>query len=812
MKANNLFTSKISLIVYLTVVALTSLFIAVQVNVKDTSALSPSDFNPGRIIDDAVFYNSNAMTAQQIQTFLNERMPNCDTNGTGTVSYYYNPNTKYVSYGTHQPGASWVTTTRAVYGERAYQYRISVGLADNGSRAPYSCLKDYRMNVPQQPAASGLCSQINAMTNTTSAQIIKAVADACGINPQVILVILEKEQSLVQGDNWPFGTRYSHAMGYACPDTAACDVNYEGLFKQIYHGAKQYKIYQKYPNNYNYRAGQNNIILFNPDSRCGTSNVFIENQATAGLYIYTPYQPNQATKNWKLGSGGAVSSAYPGCGAFGNINFFMLFSNWFGSTKDESLRISRSLFVSPSHSKPVTGESISASFVIQNNSKGLITVPAMKVIAKSNVGGSAIDFPTVSSIPLSPGQTYEYYKSVSIDTPGDYQLHVSVQNTNGTWSEYWPYSPSSVTRSRSITVQSSPDLSISRSLYYSPATEPNFATTKDKTSVSFILNNETSAPVKLAAVRVSAHHISSGEVLHYPEAANITINPGEEYTYLKERVLHKPGDYRIEVNAKTDSGSWVSHWPKSLNSNVVRSRIINVAQPENISVVRNLWVSPLITGQSVGASFIIKNNETVPVTFNELSIRATDSSNNIKDFPSVKDLVLQPGEEYTYYQFQTFDKIDTYTFQVQAKIHTTQWVTDWPQPANNVSSKVSVTSRLANITMERNLWRSPVNLRAGQAKSVSFVIKNNENRQIRIDSLAVGARYQDNSVVDFPHVKDLILDPGQSYEYYQKRVLGNSGSYRIFVVSLLPNQAWSYDWPTSVSSKIIRSDVFTVAP
>ena len=38
------------------------------------SALSGKDFNPGRIIDDAVFYNSNSMTVEQIQNFLNSKM------------------------------------------------------------------------------------------------------------------------------------------------------------------------------------------------------------------------------------------------------------------------------------------------------------------------------------------------------------------------------------------------------------------------------------------------------------------------------------------------------------------------------------------------------------------------------------------------------------------------------------------------------------------------------------------------------------------------------------------------------------------
>ena len=41
------------------------------------------------------------------------------------------------------------------------------------------------------------------------------------------------------------------------------------------------------------RRGRTNYIQYNPDAACGGSWVYIENQATASLYNYTPYQPNQ---------------------------------------------------------------------------------------------------------------------------------------------------------------------------------------------------------------------------------------------------------------------------------------------------------------------------------------------------------------------------------------------------------------------------------------------------------------------------------------------------------------------------------------
>jgi hypothetical protein len=53
--------------------------------------------------------------------------------------------------------------------------------------------------------------------------------------------------------------------------------------------------------------------------------VLIQNQATAGLYNYTPYQPNAAALAAGYGTGDS-------CSAYGNRNFWLYFRDWFGPT------------------------------------------------------------------------------------------------------------------------------------------------------------------------------------------------------------------------------------------------------------------------------------------------------------------------------------------------------------------------------------------------------------------------------------------------------------------------------------------------
>lgn len=275
---------------------------------SQANAANAADFDPGYIIDDYVFYNSNAMDANQIQNFLLSKNPNCDYWGTQSAADWGYPN-----------------LTHAQIAE--YKRNGTNGFSRDSTfhAPPYKCLTMYTQDTPYMGAASGYCSAINA-GHRNAAQIINDVSKACGINPQVLIILLEKEQSLVT-DKWPLDRQLRNATGFACPDTAPCDPAYAGFFYQVYNAARQFKVYQAFPNSYNYRAGRTNNIYWHPDlSRCGSSSVYIQNQATAALYIYTPYRPNQAALNNLYGTGDS-------CSSYGNRNFWRVFTDWFGSTK-----------------------------------------------------------------------------------------------------------------------------------------------------------------------------------------------------------------------------------------------------------------------------------------------------------------------------------------------------------------------------------------------------------------------------------------------------------------------------------------------
>lgn len=272
-------------------------------------ALSASSFQAGNIISDSVFTNYNAMSANDIQTFLSSQVKTCDTNGTKASTH---------------PNGSGGYYTRAQWGA-IYNANNSTTIAG----APYVCLKDY---VENPTTAQNNLQNPSAVISggMSAAQIIADRAAFYKINPQVLITILQKEQGLVT-DDWPWLNEYQAAMGYACPDTPqGCNGAYSGFYKQVDNASWQLRYYLEHPNAFNYWIGDN-VISYSPT--CSGTHVTIQNAATAALYIYTPYQPNA---NVLANTNPTGSAAGPGpglndsCGAYGNRNFWWYYNTWFG--------------------------------------------------------------------------------------------------------------------------------------------------------------------------------------------------------------------------------------------------------------------------------------------------------------------------------------------------------------------------------------------------------------------------------------------------------------------------------------------------
>ena len=268
----------VSLVVFVAVFSF--VFLSRQFNSnEDALATDLTKFDPGYIMSDYQMSNYNSMSEAEIQNFLTAK------NSCPNTDYDY-----YLRLSASTNAATW-----------------------HFKNGHFVCLSE-ELFGDGEVIGSG----------ETAAHIIWQAAQDFQINPQVLIVLLQKENSLIT-DPIPNSFNYRTAAGYGCPDTAACSSKYYGFKNQVRNAAALF--HEVLSGGWtNYPLGEN-FVKYSPHCSSG-SVVNIRSLATSALYRYTPYQPNSLALS--VGYGVVGGSSYETCAAYGNRNFYSFFEDWFG--------------------------------------------------------------------------------------------------------------------------------------------------------------------------------------------------------------------------------------------------------------------------------------------------------------------------------------------------------------------------------------------------------------------------------------------------------------------------------------------------
>lgn len=661
-------------------------------------ALSISDWNAGRIIDDAVFTDNTTMSVDQIQQFLNSKVTNCDTNGTQPAADFGRPDITHA------------------------QYAASRGW----SAPPYICLKDYTEN------------------GISSAQIIYNISQKYQINPQVFIVLLQKEQGLVT-DTWPLPIQYKTATGYGCPDTAACAEKYYGLTAQLTWSATLFHTIitnsQIWSNDYAsgtswyspYILG-NNKIYYNPGpcsatdgngnctartpDTCGSSIVNIQNRATQALYSYTPYQPNDAVLNWRLGNGPSVSSAYPDCGAFGNINFFTYFNNWFNPSSTIKDGVTMKVITEPI-ANPARGQDVNYVVSFTNNLNSDITIDAIGIVGRGQTINSNInrDFGWQGPITLKPGIAQQLTFTTTIKDTGMLYAWPAI-NYQGRYIHYnnWGVALNAHQANLSIVtpLTSSTDNPIAG---------------QNVTFSTSVKNNEP-YPVRIDSIGIPIRYY---DTYNYDVAWNNSINTisaGATQNLSGSIVFDKPGPYTAWVSWNI-GGQYTTISPiKSYNASSLNPNFI-------LTYIETPNPTPAI-GEDVVIKFKLKNTLSVPITINAIGVVGRYNnpySGTNRDFGWVGPETFAPNEEKSYTTFvSTVSEPSDFFAWVAINYnglytHYNTWGFVMRPHTPNLSIVSPITTNFGN----------PIQL--GQTTAITASIKNNEPNPIHYNALGIPIRY-----------------------------------------------------------------------
>lgn len=235
-------------------------------NSSSAAALNQNGYNQNRILEDSVLLNTNSMTTVDIQNFLS-------TKGSFLASYV-------------TPNAYGISKTAAE-------------IISDAAKNNYDCDGASLSDSPTEAERMVKCRKITT------------------VNPQFLLVLLQKEASLITNPS-PSQKLLDQATGYGCPTGGICNPYWKGFGKQVNSAALQFLAYIQEPSKYKFQVGGTyiakdrysmlqsladaikngtyNTIVASPDF----VNVTIENKATAALYNYTPHVYNGNYNTHKL--------------------------------------------------------------------------------------------------------------------------------------------------------------------------------------------------------------------------------------------------------------------------------------------------------------------------------------------------------------------------------------------------------------------------------------------------------------------------------------------------------------------------------
>ncbi len=239
------------------------------------------------------------------------------------------------------------------------------------------------------------CSNVDNMSENPTTAEKKYKCSPIHINPKFLLVLLQKEQGLIEKKD-PEQGRLDWATGYGCPDSGGCKERWKGFGKQVNSAALQFYDYMIRSSAYTYKPGSlytfTNPYAINVNKK--NTLVTPANRATAALYNYTPHVYN------------------------GNYNFYKIWNRYFNPTPIPTLASELNLNLIEGSLVQIEGEM--GVWLIQNgkkrpflNKKALTSrYDASKIlkIAKDDLKdyekGNSIKFPQHSMVRAPNGIIY----------------------------------------------------------------------------------------------------------------------------------------------------------------------------------------------------------------------------------------------------------------------------------------------------------------------------------------------------------------------------------------------------------------------
>lgn len=445
----------------------------------------------------------------------------------------------------------------ALFAAPAHAAYNSNNIIDDGRFTNHTTMDEAAIQAFMNARNSGLKNYVDPSVNQSAAKIIRDAAWDFGINPQVIMATLQKEQSLMTNPT-PSASNINFAMGYGCPTTGSC--SYPGFYQQVRNGSWQlrFNMHRAAGNNGTWTgpSGQTwgnssisyacrnatayystglfpgrNVTFYAHTNGQAYANVAITNAATAAMYCYTPHVYNP--------SGTPVYYS-------GSYNFVVFYERWFGPTQGDPYAWS------------YAGQTTTPNNALLATQKATVTVYALNAgtVTWSNTGANPVrlgtsngrDRPsgfcdnswtscnraaTLNEASVAPGQTGSF--TFVIQAPGftgQFNEYFNLVVEGVTWMNdvglYWPLTVNNPNLTGVVTGNTLPTTATAGATVNGVITIRNDGNATWYNSGRFVTNIGTAAPLDRQSAFRAAAWPSSTRVATMNQAS---VAPGQSATF-----------------------------------------------------------------------------------------------------------------------------------------------------------------------------------------------------------------------------------------------------------------------------------------
>jgi hypothetical protein len=224
----------------------------------------------------------------------------------------------------------------------------------------------------------------------------------------------------------------------------------------------------------------------------------------------------------------------------------------------DSVTITQPLTVSIPNSR--AGGTATATFKIKNFSSKSIEAGKLTASFRDSRGHN-MDFPLTTYLTLAPGEEYSYSATRTLVNPDIYAGRIASFKNIGGWSESMP-------RVEQDNIQRNVSLNLKNELRLTSGLE--LSQSGNMVTAQFKIKNYAATTQQLGIVTASARD-RNGQNVDFPLTSNISLGPGEEYSYSKSRAFNSGSVLTIQISNYRSMFGWKNSFPESEQSSLNRS-------------------------------------------------------------------------------------------------------------------------------------------------------------------------------------------------------------------------------------------------